>query len=634
MSGWLTRGDSTPNLRFGTFEFDREQLLLFERGRPVHLQQMPLEVLSLLLENPGKIVTQEEFYRRLWSSDELGVIEDNLYTAISKLRRTLRDRPRHSRFIETVPRKGYRFIASVAESNGSKAVNTSQSATARWQRYLDFRIIYAVAAVMVAGSVLWYLHWSDDSDPVLDVDPDTVVVLPFENLGNADEVYFSNGLTDELIATLSQMNGVSVVSRTSSFAVAERDLDAREIGRLVGAGTLLEGSVRKADGRARVSAQLVDAATGTQHWSRTYERDMTDLFMIQQELALNISEALRTRVSPAERARLARRPTEDPDAYVDFLRGRYFWNQRSYAAMHKAIEYYERAIEADPEFAAAYAALANVFSPGTILGFFHPEQARERVEALVGRAMSLDPDHPEVLLAESARRLMDWEWKGSEHAYQRAIRAAPDSAWPRTWYAYLLHGAGRLEDAMAQLEVAARVDPLAPVPLSNKASVKIKRGRLDTAHELLIEALQIAPDNWVLLEKLRRIHEIRGDLEQAISLAERIAEMEDNSPRPKADLARLAARTGQEQRARGLLAELEAEAEANAIYYPSVAGVYAALDEFDQAFGWLERSYAQRHPRLAHLADGPRFEQLHDDPRFEELIEQIGFRAEWAHAEQ
>jgi len=630
MGGCAKRTGSAPIQRFGAFVFDREQLLLYERGRPIRLQNMPLEVLAVLLERPGEVISHEEFYQRLWPDDELGIIEDNLYTAISKLRRTLRDPASRPLFIETVPRRGYRFIASVSDAAEPERSENIESRADDPAFRSAFRVAGLAATILLAGLISWSLdHWSQPS-MVPGLDANTIVVLPFDNLGNPDEIYFSDGLTDELIATLAQMHDLTVVSRTSSFAVADRDLDAREIGELLGAATLLEGSVRRSEERVRVNAQLVDAATGTQHWSQTYERELTDLFSIQEELALSISESLRVGVSDAEQARLARRPTNDPDAYADFLRGQYLWNQRTEEAMHRAIDHYQSAIEADPEFAAAYAAMANVYSPGTVLGFFPPDVAREKVRALVEQAMALDPDHPEVLLAEAARRLLDWDWKDSERAYRRAIRAAPDGVWQRTWYGFLLHGAGRTEDALEQLQVAAEIDPLAAVPISNMAVVEIMRGRLDEAGELLLEGLEIMPDNWLLLEKQQRIYEIQGELQRALALAETIAERATNTPRPRANLARLAALAGQSSRARRLLAKLEAEAESTDIYYPEVAGVHAALGKLDQAFEWLERSFEQRHPRLAHLGDWPRFAQLADDPRFDDLIDRIGFRREWS----
>ena len=633
MGGCAKRTGSAPIQRFGAFVFDREQLLLYERGRPIRLQNMPLEVLAVLLERPGEVISHEEFYQRLWPDDELGIIEDNLYTAISKLRRTLRDPASRPLFIETVPRRGYRFIASVSDAAEAGQSGDAEPRTEKRDLRRVFRMTGLAVILLLAGVVLWPLdRWSQPAAPP-QLDANTIVVLPFDNLGNPDEIYFSDGLTDELIATLAQMNDLTVVSRTSSFAVAERDLDAREIGELLGAATLLEGSVRRSEERVRVNAQLVDAATGTQHWSHTYERELTDLFGIQEELALRISESLHSGVSRNEQARLARRPTNDPDAYAEFLRGRHFWNQRTEEAMYRAIDHYQSAIEADPEFAAAYAAMANVYSPGTVLGFFHPEEAREQVGALVEQAIALDPDHPEVLLAEAARRLLDWDWEGSENVYRRAIRAAPDGVWQRTWYGFLLHGAGRVEDALEQLEIAAEIDPLAAVPISNMAVVEIMRGRLDEAGELLLDGLEIMPDNWLLLEKQQWIHEIRGELQRALALAERIAERATNTPRPKANLARLAALSGQSSRAHGLLAELEADAESTEIYYPEVAGVYAALGELNQAFEWLERSYEQRHPRLAHLGEWPRYAPLHDDPRFDDLIDRIGFREEWSNDE-
>jgi TolB-like protein/DNA-binding SARP family transcriptional activator len=452
-----------------------------------------------------------------------------------------------------------------------------------------------------------------------------IAVLPLANVGGRpDEDYFADGLTDELITTLSRVRSLRVVARTSAFAFKGQNRDVREIGRTLGVGTVLEGSVRRDGDRLRVAVELIDAADGFQLWSNTYERRVQDLFELQTDLALRIADALRAELTPAERERLRRPPTTNLEAYTLYLKGRYFWERRSGGGMETAIDYFRRAIRADSVFATAYAGLAGAYGPLAVHGFIDPVRARVLMRDAARRAVELDPDLAEartVLAAYYA--VFEWEEPRAEQEFQRAI--ALDPGYPTAYFLYgtLLENQGRFAEAVAARSKAYELDPLSPLAATGRGIALSLAGNPDAALAQYHTALEMDSTGWITHFELSQLQETSGELVAALQSIDRAIAHAGATARPRAARARLLVLAGDTAQARALVDSLTAQAESTHIWLPSVATALYALGRHDEALDWLERGYRQRHPELPYLRVRPAAARMRADPRFAEFFRRI-----------
>jgi TolB-like protein/Flp pilus assembly protein TadD len=455
----------------------------------------------------------------------------------------------------------------------------------------------------------------------------TIAVLPFNNLNDDPEQdYFSDGLTDELIGVLSRVRAMRVVARTSAFAFKGENLDIREIGRALNVGAVLEGTVRQEGERIRVTAQLINAADGFHLWSDTYEREGTDIFAIQSDLAVRIARALEAELTPAERERIARRRTGNPEGHQLYLKGRYFWNQRSEAGFARAIEYFERAIEADSQYAAAYAGLATAYALQGLSGSLTPREARGRVREAAIKAIQIDDGLAEAHTALGAYlHVYEWDWQAAEREHRRAIELDPNSSMARQIYGAELTAMGRLEEAVAQRRKAVELDPLAPLFSQSLGSTLLYAGRSGEALVHLRAALELDSTYWRAHATLGDLYASTGRFEDAVTAHHRSVELAGANSHARAGLARALALAGRQDEARRIFAELQAEAEHTGIHSPALATVFLALNDVEGALAWLELSYHERHPQLRFIG-GPRYALLENDPRFLDLLRRIGLR--------
>ncbi|MGH7500722.1 MAG: protein kinase domain-containing protein [Longimicrobiales bacterium] len=471
----------------------------------------------------------------------------------------------------------------------------------------------------------------------LSEDQRSVAVLPFENVGgNPDDEYFSDGLSDELIAALSQLQSVRVAARTSAFQFKGQARDVRDIARALNVTTVLVGSVRKRADRVRVTAQLIDASSGLDLWSRTYdERALTDIFDIQADLAMRIASALEANLSSAERERIARKPTENIEAYTLYLKGRYAWDRRG-QGLFTAIEYFNQAIALDSQFARAHAGVASAYPPLGVLGYIDPREGRERMREATRRAVDLDDGLAEVRTVLAAYlQVYEWDWDAAEREYKQAIAIDPDYPTAHAWYATLLWRLGRFAEAVAARQRAVELDPLAP--LSALPSNLLHASRYDIAEPALREVIKLHPDFVMAHQILGGVLQATGRPEEAVLEFERAVALAGPTPEPKAQLARSLTLTGRGTEARRIVDQLRSDAAASGNYHPAMVAALIALGEDDAAIDWLEESYRQRHPALA-CHSGVRvwcsgqidldrlFGQFRrDDPRVTELLARIGF---------
>jgi TolB-like protein/DNA-binding SARP family transcriptional activator len=503
----------------------------------------------------------------------------------------------------------------------------------RWPR--DRRPVAPPAAVVLGSLAVLSTGWllterMADAGEVIEAAAGNVrgiAVLPCANLsGDPEQEYFSDGLTEELIGVLAQVDALQVVARTSAFTFKGENRDIREIGDALNVGTVLECSVRRVGERVRVAAQLINAADGFHLWSEMYEREGTDVFAIQSDLALRIVSRLEAELTPAERARLAHRPTENPEAHALYLKGRYLWNQRTNSSYLRAIEYFERAIEVDPHYAAAHAGIGIVYILGSINGYLSPGLASDRARQAARKAIELDPELAEAHVAMGGYlNVFEWDNEGTEREFMRSVELDPNYAYARHVYAVFLTAVGRYEEALVQRKKAVELDPLDLHLATQLGHALLDADRPEEALEQFRDVIELDSTHWPAYRGLGGYYYTTGRFEEAIHTHQRAVQLAPTRLGIRSSLAGVLAQAGRKHEARVILGELQAEAARTGIHEPQVASVLLALDDVDGALAWLERSYQQRHPSLrlnvlARLRDSP----LGDDPRFLDLRRRVG----------
>ena len=534
-----------------------------------------------------------------------------------------------SAHVERIPAR--LTISPAAETERALVSAAVAHSSPRIRRVRRAFVLPAIAGIVLASTITAILLVRDRvgtpraSMATTAPRPKSIAVLPCANLsGDPEQEYFSDGLTEELTGVLAQIHSLSVVARTSAFAFKGENRDIREVASKLNVGTIVECSVRRAGGRVRVTAQLINAADGFHLWAETYEQEGTDVFAIQSDLALRIATALEAELGPGERARMARRPTVSPAAHTLYQKGRYFWNQRTRSGYVRAIEYYERAIEADPRYAEAYAGLATVYSMEGIFGQRSPKESAEKTRENALKALTIDPDLAEAhTVLGGYYQAHVWDSDGAEREHRRALELGPNYSTAHFWYGNFLTAMRRFDEAIAHKEKAVELDPLSSQLTWALAITLVAANRPDEAMDQFRNAIELDSSYYPAYAGLGDAYQMKGQLEKAVEAYRRAVMLAGENPEPKAGLARVLGLVGQKEEARTLLAELEALAARTGVYAPYVAGVFPAIGDVDRAFDWLDRSYQQRHPSLRFI-DGPAFAQLEGDPRYRDLRRRIG----------
>lgn len=612
-------------LRFSVFEFDPAVPELRRNGRRVHLQEMPLRVLETLLQHPNELVTRETFFARLWPHDHSGILDDNLNTAVRKLRLALTDSAHHPRFIETVPKRGYRFLAAVERGQAPAmeeplpiAAPQSQEPP-RAMRTLGAKIIGPVVLALlgIVAMVLLRQGESQESAARPPADANTLAVLPFINAsGTANDEYFSDGLTEELIDRLSRSGAVRVVSRTSTFAIKGKELGAQEIGRLLGAESLVEGTVRRSEDHLRITVRLIDARDGYPLWSNVYERRMDDVLQVQEDIALSIANTLTGGVLGDSRNAAAENLiAADPLAYDAYLKGRFYWQRRTRDGLQAAAEHFERAVKLAPDYARAWAGLADAYA---VLGFYDylaPTEAFSKAREAAHRALALDPANAsaEATLGYAAL-YYDWDLAEAEARFLKSIALDPGYSKSHQWYGNLLTAAGRFEEAEREMRRAQQLEPLSLIASAALGWVLYHAGRHEEALEQYELTLALDADfelaylwsGWAL-ESLGRYDEAHQMLQEAVNRS-------GGNGISTASLARVQALRGEREEARRILADL-VQSEG---YVPAyeISKAWFALGENELANEWLQKAYEQRSHSLVFLRVDPQLSKHRQDAGF------------------
>lgn len=482
---------------------------------------------------------------------------------------------------------------------------------------LSLVVALGVWGVVATGWLVLYEH--ADEAPM---ERRSVAVLPFANLsGDPDNEYFSDGVTGDIINHLSQIADLKVISRTTVMQYRGTDKSLQEIGEALGVATVLEGEVQRIGERVRINAQLIDAETDVHLWAEQYNRELTDMFAIQSDVARQIAAALRTRLTAAERRRIETRPTENLEAYDNYLHGRHFWTQRSVAAFDSAIKYYSRALLLDPNYARAYAGLAETYVLLPEYGGPSIPETLPLARAATERALALDPDLAEAYAASGyIKNVFEWDREAAELDYRRAIELDPDYATAHQWYAELLAQDRRWDESLAEARRAVELDPLSPAANMTLGSFLAYTGNPDDAIPIIERALDIVPDMAIAVYLLGSTHVMNGDLAAAAPVFDRLAELTGSEP--EIYRAYLAALSDPAL----IPAAVKALRRPNVFGNPGASEYLADLGQYDEALLALEQEYESRDPYLHWINANPCYDGFRSDPRFQDVLRRMNFR--------
>lgn len=607
--------------KFGVFTLDARTGDLRKHGIPIKLQDLPAQALLALIEHQNELVTREELRRRLWAEDTFVDFEHSISSAINKVRTTLNDSAKHPRYIETVGRQGYRFIYPVtpvfAPVIANAAPTASTTAPPRQAKWMRFWMALAVLVIGVGGFAYWRIRENSHASVR------SIAVLPLKNLSSDPEQEFlAEGLTDELITRLASLQGLKVISRTSSMQYEDSKKPLPQIAKELNVDAVVEGSVLRSGGRVRITAELIHAKDDHHIWAQSYERDQRDIFAVQSEVTSAIAESIQLRIAPETRQQLAVMHPIDPQAHEDYLRGKHYWSKRSPEDFNRAIDYFQRAIARDPNYAEAYAGLANTYAliGGYALVAQGPfiEKAREAAQ----RAVTLDPRLADahVALAVIAQNY-DWDWKRAESEYRRAIELDGNNATAHHWYAEFLSYQGRFHEAFDEIGRAQQLDPLSLIIKADKGATFMFARQYPQAIEQFKEVLAQEP-LYGRAHIIEYAYALNGQFDEALRDSEQLRRGND-SRAALAGEGYILARKGDTRAARAILKDLEARNDAGDDPV-AVLIVQVALNDKDAAFASLERAYELHSTVISTLKIHPIFDPLRKDPRFPELLKRVG----------
>lgn len=637
---------SAPRLvRFGVFEFDVTTGDLFNGRRTIRLQEQPRQVLSTLVNRSEELVTREDLRALLWPGDTFVDFDTGLNVIVNKIRQALGDSATSPRFIETLPRRGYRFIAPVTRiGNGDAAAGESLTppqrpdpqasghsdaaprptamATGAW-----LRLLAPLTVVFVAGGIWLGRGWrAAEPQASAGTGIRTLAVLPLENLSNdPEDDYFTDGMTDALITDLASIRSLNIIARQSTrqFKGSTKSVAtiAKELG---GVDAVIEGSVLRSGSRVRLIVQLIDARTERHLWARTYEQELSDILQLQRDAALTITSEIQTTLTPEERSRLQRSRQVNPAAHDAYLRGRYWLGKSPTPAnVSQALAEFQRAIDLDGSYAPAYVGVAEAQQSRS--GFFQglpPLETRPAAVRAARRALELDPALGEAHAIMGRLQLSEFDWPGAERSFTRMVALAPGYAAGYSWYAHHLLLQRRFDDALETVKRAEALDPLNLNTRVVAGFVHTIRREHEAAVDIFEQVLALDPSNLSARSLLVGSASHLGRSDKSITEANALVERFGRLPLALGRLAIAHGRTGERQIPERLIAELLEMAKHQYVAPGHLAFAYAALGNRDRAFEWLERAYAERSNMMMFYPVEPVFEWP-DDPRYARLVAKI-----------
>jgi TolB-like protein/Tfp pilus assembly protein PilF len=585
---------SKLSYEFAGFLLDPAEQLLLRRedGEPVPLTPKAFLTLLVLLQNCGRTVAKEELFREVWPGTF--VEEGNLTVTIFMLRKSLGEGRNEHKFIQTVPRRGYRFVAPVREVPSLAPTRTHARTTAQG-----------------AG----------EEERV------SIAILPLLNVsGDASAEYLSDGITESIINSLSQLPSLRVLARSTVFRYKGLDVDPQSVGREMNVRAVLTGRLIQLDDNLIIRTELVDTENGWQLWGEQYNRKTSDLLSVQEEISRRISEKLRTKLSGEERERLAKRPTQSTEAYQTYLKGRYHWNKRTQEGIERGIDYFTAAIALDPSYALAYAGLADSYA---LLGAVEyaalsPGEAMQRAREATLKALAIDDTLAEAHASLAYVRIFDWNWPEAEREYRRSIELNPSYATAHHWYAHYLTAMGRQAEAVAEMRLALELDPLSLPVNSGMGWHYYLTRQYDEAIREYRKTLELNENFYMAHFLLGMALELAGRYDEALAAYARAITLSGSSPAMLAAPGHAYAMLGRAADARRVLASLHALSARQFVSPYHIAVIHAALGETDQAFDWLGRACDTQSEALIWFALDPMLDSLRPDPRFATIIARIG----------
>ncbi len=643
MSATLFRacgGFTAQEFHFGEFTLDHGRYRLQQGPRLLRLEKLPMELLILLLQRRGELVSREEIAGHLWGEDVFLDVDHSINTAIRKIRVALRDNTGKPRFVETVVGKGYRFAAPVICTNGDSnspaqslpsriPLASAPSVLTREEKVVPVRLRMLLGGIAVlALFAVPFVRSRGGAKSAGQPAIRSLAVMPLKNLtGDPEQEYFADGMTEELIGRLSNIHGLRVISRTSAMGFKDTHQPVLQIGRALHVDSVVEGAVIREGSRVHLSIQLLRTASGDHVWSAEYQREDQSIPALEDEVVRAIARQMvavipQQQLDDREVARAV-----DPQVYESYLKGRYYFNQRTAKALNRSIAYFQQAIARDPSYALAYCGMAEAYA---LLGFRGRVPSKDALSQ--GKAAALKAIELDDTLAEAHSSLAfiaethEWDWATAEREYKRALELNPSDARAHHLYAGYLTYVGRFDDGIAEEKNARDLDPLS-LPINNAVAGRLLvAGRYDEALAQLRETLEMNPNfapahqtlGWAYLNTGKTREAIR-EFQQALQLS-RSEDMDF-----MLDLGFAYAATGNREQARKILVRLKRQHDQGLVPSGSVAILYGALGDLNSAFAWLDRAYEEHDPELTYLkVPNRRFAPLRNDARYQELVQRIG----------
>ena len=581
---------SEPVLRFDAFELDVRAGELRKGGTKLRLQGQPLQVLATLLKRAGDLVTREELRAEIWTADTFVDFDHSLHNAIARIREALGDSADAPRFIETLPRRGYRFIERV---NGVHAMSTGAT---RETPGHDPQAIQSLA------------------------------VLPLDDhSGEPGHEYFADGMTEALITSIAKIKALRVISRTSAMQFKGARKSLPQIAQELNVDAVIEGSVLRSGDRIRIAAQLIHARTDQHLWAESYERDFRDILSVQSEIARQVANEVRIILSPEESASLGSARRVNPEAHELYLQARYYWNKRTEQSVRKALSFFQRAIDHDPTYAQGYAGLADTYN---ILGYYNalaPAEAYPKGKAAALKALELDESLAEPHAALGVvRRDFEWDWDGAHAEFRRAIELNPGYVEAYHWRSTLMSMRGQHEEALVEKKKTLAMDPLSVVIRTDLARMFYFHREYERSIEQYRAALDMDPNFSSAYLWLAQPYQQTGKFEEAIAALQAGCGLSGDSAYAMARLGLGYALAGKGEEARAILSRLKESSSQKYVSPHDIAIIHAGLDETDDAITWLEKALEERSVGMGYLNVEPQWDALRSDQRFQELLMRVG----------
>jgi len=641
-------------IRFGEdFEFDVFTRRLRRGSRALKVERIPLEILVLLVERPGEIVTRNEIVAKVWGKGAFLDTDNSIRGAIRKIRQVLKDDPEQPRFIQTVTGQGYRFVAPLISrsAEGNRDVLTDiekkeekpETVQARGDLRSRFasppirsfrassfgpRTLIAGAAVAVVAALAmgWYryTHRTVEQAPIR-----AIAVLPLENLsGDPSQEYFADGVTDELITEIAQLRPLRVTSRTSIMRYKGIHKSLPEIGSELGVDAILEGTVTRSGGRVRITAQLVEARSDTHLWSAEYDREMKDVISAQQEVARDVAQQIRLNVLPQQRRPPAGRVV-DPEAYDAYLKGLHFWDVHTFESMNQALHYFQDSVSRDPGFAPAWAAMATSYCVLDYQGADRPSVLYPKALAAAQKALQLDPTSAEAHTGLACiHNLFEWNWEEGQNELRKATELNPSYSLPHQWYSFILMRIGQTETSIQQMKMTLDLDPVSLRVNQSFGSRLMEGRRYREAIRQYLRVVELYPDNVSVHGSLSDAYEKVGNFEEAAKEFEKFLTLDETGrvflPTFKKLGYRDCKRKFMVAKAKQDVIDLNRKRR-RGDYVPAVefTWAYLQMDDKEKAMHFLETAFEERSSRMLELGL-PEYDELRPDPRFQKLIARIG----------